>query len=135
MSATDPIREWMAREPEEAAHPPALCRGCAGLGLSQGLSPRQMQMADGPFFLWDPEGKRRERCVRITPHVYHQGGAYHGPLALILAVLDELHSEGFEEKDGAPIPFGSEWRCDWCSGTGRPQLSAATLELLVRRQS
>lgn len=135
MSVTDPINEFIERHGEQDA-PAKLCRGCAGRGLGQHLSPRQIQMVQGAFWLHRETG--RDRCVQITATVEHARGSYKGPLALILAVLDALHAEGYEEApEGhplySPIPFSGDWRCEWCGGTGRPSLSAHTLELLVRK--
>lgn len=105
----------------------AKCRGCAGHGLDITLTPRQMQLVlNVRFELHDPEQPTRHRYATVSAAEDRGRGYYKGPLAHAMAYLDNLMAQGWEESQ--PIPFSKGWACDWCHGTGQPELSEHTLE-------
>lgn len=126
----------------DVMHPTTTCRGCAGLGIGQHVTPRVIQIIEGiQGYQWrfsPPLGSRkRERFIRITPLVYDQikqQGVFYGPYAAALDQAQRLVAQGFTY-DEACVPIDTDWACDWCHGTGQPQLSVATLEIAMRRSS
>lgn len=126
----------------DVMHPTGVCRGCAGLGIGQHVAPRIIQIIEGvQGYQWrfDPPlgTRRKQRFVRITPIVYDQAkqqGVFYGPYAVVLDHVMKLVAEGFTY-DPACIPIETDWGCEWCHGTGQPQLSVATLEAAMRRSS
>jgi len=123
-------------------HPTTACRGCAGTGIGQHVSPRVMQVIEGvQGYQWrfDPPlgTRRKQRFIRITRMVYDQAkqqGVFYGPYALALDQAQRLVAEGFTY-DVACIPIETDWACEWCHGTGQPQLSVQTLEHAMRASS
>lgn len=106
------------------------CRGCGGHGLDIELSPRQLQVATQPIQMHKESTatltRPMDRVARVSRHEVRGRGTYAGPLAQVMAYIEDLHRRGYEEV--TPIPFGKTWACKWCHGTGSPQLSAHTLE-------
>lgn len=121
----------------QPTQPVERCKGCAGLGVDISRSPREMQLIDGPFRLVKakPNGGELQRFVRVTAQVSRSRGVVHGPLALIVEHMKDLHKNGFREDPNRPIAFDMTWACKWCHGTGQPQLSIQSLTLAVGEQT
>lgn len=126
----------------DVMHPKTRCRGCAGLGIGQHVTPRVIQVIEGiQAYQWlldpPPGGRRRQRFIRVTPIVYDQSrqqGVFYGPFAAAYAEMQRRLGEGFTIGDGC-VPMEADWTCQWCHGTGQPQLSIATLEMAMQTSS
>lgn len=126
----------------DVMHPTGVCRGCAGSGIGQHVPPRTIQVIEGvqgyQWRLEPPAGtKRKVRFVRVTRLVYDQGrqqGVFYSPFAGAYAHVQKLLAEGFTY-DPTSLPMEVAWTCEWCHGTGQPQLSVQTLEQVMRASS
>lgn len=115
------------------AVPTKVCRGCAGTGIGQHVTPRQLQVieAQQPITV----ERRQIRHIRITTiRDQPSSSAYfHGPLALAVEHLRWRLAEDWtpvtrsEAFVAELLEHWKDWRCEWCSGTGVPQLSVATM--------
>lgn len=113
-----------------------LCRGCAGTGIGQHVSPRTIAVLEHISYTWrfvhdNPRRKRRTITVGnpgspSSPRFY--GTVPIRAFALAVREADRLLADGFSyDEESAAIPIDPEWTCPWCHGTGTPQLSVGTL--------
>lgn len=114
-----------------------VCRGCAGTGVGQHVSPRTIAVLEHISYTWRfvPENPRRHarRVVVTRPREPYHGPVYYEPLASALRTAARLLADGFDyDEESAAVPLDSEWTCSWCHGTGTPQLSVGTLEAAMR---
>lgn len=120
---------------DEAAHPETYCRGCAGLGYGgDAVTPRVAQFLKGGSWRYlHVEKSRAQRYVRITPHRYRARGVIHAPFVIAVAVIEGLQSDPQWVLDEAsPALPERAWRCPWCNGTGKRDLTLHTMETTIR---
>jgi hypothetical protein len=118
------------------------CRGCAGTGIGQHVSPRTVGLLEHISYTWrfeDADNTRRPVRTIIVGRVKDEpiGSAAHHvwlitmPLALALKRAAALNAEGLSyDEESAGIPLDPAWICSWCHGTGTPQLSVGTLGVM-----
>lgn len=119
-----------------------LCRGCAGTGIGQHVSPRTIAVLEHISYTWRlvPENPHRKTRTLVVGRVHlpvarRSASAGHsaGPLAFTLAAAGRLFADGFDyDAESAAVPLDPAWTCSWCHGTGTPQLSVGTLEAAMR---
>lgn len=116
-----------------------LCRGCAGTGIGQHVSPRTIAVLEHISYTWrlvpeNPRRRARTIVVALRPKAAAWAPPVHQePLAFALATVERLRADGFDyDEESAAIPLDPEWTCPWCHGTGTPQLSVGTLEAAMR---
>lgn len=124
----------------------ALCRGCAGTGVDHNVPARTRQLLVGrAWSVMKPPSAIVPRpspyLLCVNPVEHRSRGRLQGPLAVILAELAERRAAGYSEDgigliDGQPatfpVPYESSQLCEWCAGTGTPQLSVHTLSIGVQ---
>lgn len=118
---------------------PEICRGCGGTGLDHALTPRELQLVRGIFYMrkdaTTPSGVRANQVVslEIAPvdRQNHARLSAHGPLTYILERMEHYAGLGYVEPERDPAELKA-MACSWCHGTGVPQLSLATLEAVLR---
>lgn len=120
---------------DEADHPKVYCRGCAGLGFGgDEVTPRIAQMLHTAHGMgaWKFSKGRGVRFVRITPHRYRARGVIHAPFVIACAVIQGLQSDPEWESDPSNAPIDRAWKCPWCHGTGRPNLTVHQMETITK---
>lgn len=115
----------------------SVCRGCGGTGVGQHVSQRIAQIAARAYTVKRPPTssttRPKPRILKLGPRDTPRPTAVvrlQLPLAEMVDRVAELETQGF---DVSGVPWRKEWACDWCHGTGEPQLSAATLRMAVKR--
>lgn len=126
--------------------PDRVCRGCAGTGVGHHVDARTVQLLIGrAWAITKPPTavvtRPKPYLLCVNPIEYRSRGRLQGPLAVILAELKLRREAGYSEDgkgliDGQeatfPVPYLPEHACEWCSGTGVPQLSVQTMTQEVR---
>lgn len=119
----------MRRKPGDLAtlqgsvHPDTeLCRGCAGTGVRHDVGSRLLQAAKLPMTINFPPGAKRKRPVAVCIEPWS--------LTKVLAQI-EFYVKLGGEPEGA-FPLDMSHACDWCHGTGKPQLSVHALQIGIR---
>jgi hypothetical protein len=129
---------------DEAVHHP-ICRGCAGNGLGQHVSPRDVQLLGEmrwhlvapPAGVERTSGRRwtrRDRFVTLSSVRYDRRIEHCtllAPLLLCIRDIEQLESEGFQWDAFNPLRPAMEMCCTWCNGTGKRQLSVAMMRQAV----
>ena len=116
----------------------AVCRGCAGTGIGQHVPPRTMAVLQSFGTRWffvpvNPRRKGRTIYVGASSAAIYDEARHLGtriPLADALLRIGALLGDGFRYSPETPIRPDPAWKCDWCYGTGTPQLSVGTLSVL-----
>lgn len=108
----------------------SVCRGCGGDGVGQHVTRRERQIIDhaGGIALI----RHRTKFVHIAAgEPRRERLAFHGPLAHAVAYLDEQIRGGWKVAPHSlafyDLMLAGRWACDWCNGTGVPQLSVHAL--------
>lgn len=118
-----------------------VCRGCGGTGLDHKLTPREYQLATRQITLrkdsvFNGVTSGQVASIRISNEPRKARLAMDGPLAHVLKEIERLGKLGYRVYDDsdvyASVAPSPEWACDWCHGTGVPQLSAATMGMAVK---
>lgn len=118
----------------------ALCRGCAGTGVDHSVPARTRQLLVGRAWAVTKPSGAMPYLLSVNPVEYRSRGRLQGPLAVILTELAARRAAGYSEDgvgliDGEPatfpVPYESSQLCEWCAGTGTPQLSVHTLSIGV----
>lgn len=99
-----------------------LCRGCAGTGVRHDVPTRLLQAAKLPLTITFPEGAKRKRPVSVCVDPW--------PLNEVLTAIDRYVKLG-GVPEGA-FPLDTTHACDWCHGSGQPQLSVHALQIGIR---
>ncbi len=120
------------------------CRGCAGTGIGQHVSPRTIAILETIDYTWTlvpkERGSRRfPRRIILPPGTRHPSDiAVKGrfatnpvPLARALREVDRLLADGFRYDDPAGFELDPAWKCSWCHGIGTPQLSVGTMQAVL----
>ncbi len=106
------------------------CRGCAGTGIGQHVSPRTIAILEsfGRTWCFLPEDPRRHRrALHVSAARERITGV---PLAIALQKAEAWLADGFRY-NGALLPLDPAWKCSWCHGTGTPQLSVGTMQAVL----
>lgn len=110
------------------------CRGCAGTGVGQHVSPRTIAVLETISYTWllVPIGLSTRRKLRNIIVGRPNEREVTMPLADALRKVDSLLADGFRYHEESPLPLDPAWKCEWCHGTGTPQLSVGTMQAAVR---
>lgn len=130
----------------------SVCRGCAGTGVGHHVPARVRQQIElthegvrivERVYSGVRQGQMQTCRVKIAPVTASDSTgvgrrlSFEGPLALVVAHIAKREGEGYDFHDeirgrqNALMP-AAEHACEWCSGTGKPQLSVQTLTALTR---
>jgi hypothetical protein len=109
--------------------------GCAGFGYGgDQVTPRVAQyLSRGSWRYLHAEKPQAQRYVRITPHRYRARGVIHAPFVIACAVIEGLQSDPDWILDDGSLPLPERaWRCPWCNGTGKRDLTLHTMEIATK---
>lgn len=110
------------------------CRGCAGTGIGQHVSPRIIAIIESFGYTWmlvPVDARRKIRIIHVGPAGPAAANWVRAPLAEALAKLERLLDDGFTYEPTTLLPLDPAWKCSWCHGTGTPQLSVGTMQAVV----
>lgn len=121
------------------------CRGCAGTGIGQHVPARIVQVLERgiEIQLDTPREYNGVHSIQVTrrhlwiaaagewPNGKRERLVFRGPLAEIIAELERREAEGYVIVSTYSTRPSNEQACEWCHGTGVPQLSAHALKQLA----
>lgn len=118
-----------------------ICRGCAGIGIGIQVPPRTIAIIEGVMsYEWGFDPPVSSAFAHPRPRYLVVGHmATPGRLSTVTALpyatalkrAESLLAKGFTYAEDC-IPMNPAWTCEWCHGTGKPQLSVGTMGMAVR---